>query len=276
MNAYVGEGYLKKLAQFGIRGEVFFPVPCILKAYPYLLGYYRLLYGLSQKEFYGKSPFNRFKRLEESGDIPGTISCEDIEKLCKSLIGTACILVESMDSMSVDIVSHLQLLTLGAQLRGSYNNAIGEGATLEVVGLIRDITSKYITEDEGNKIVLINDSGNIINIDFLSDPDVRIIGQLDCEVRPILSIEIKGGKDVSNVHNRMGEAEKSHQKAKEHGFREFWTLLRAGIDMEMAHRESPTTNHFFRIDEILDKTTPEHKKFKELLCSFIGIKSKNI
>jgi hypothetical protein len=276
INAFVGEGHLKKLAQFGIRGEVFFPVPCILKAYPYLLGYYRLLYGLSQKEFYGTSPFGKFKRLEESGVIPNTISPEDVERLCKSLIGTACILVDNMDSISVDIASHLQLMTLGAQLRGSYNNTIGEGATLEVVGLIRDITAKYIKEDEGNRIVLINDSGNVINIDFLSDPDVRITGQLDCEVRPILSIEIKGGKDVSNVHNRMGEAEKSHQKAKEYGFREFWTLVRAGIDMDMARRESPTTNHFFRIDEILDRTTSEHRKFKELLCSFIGIKSKDI
>lgn len=275
LNNYVNERYLRKMAQFHIRGEVFFPVPCLIKAYPYLLGYYRLLNGLSQKEFYGRSPYGRFKKLEESGYIPDSLSAEDIDKLCRSLIATAELLVDGLDSITIDLASHLQLLTLGAQLRGSYNNRIGEDATLDVVGLIRSITSKYIQQDEGNKIILVNDSGNIITIDFLSDPDVRILGQLDCEVRPILSIEIKGGRDISNVHNRMGEAEKSHQKAKEYGFREFWTLVRADIDMDMARKESPTTNHFFKINEILDMTTQEHRKFKELLCSFIGIKSKD-
>lgn len=272
LNAYVEEGQLRKLAQFHIRGEVFFPVPSLIKVYPYLLGYYRLLYGLSQKEFYGTSPFGKFKKLEESGIMPGSLSDEDINKLCGSLIATAGFLVDGMEVISVDIASHLQLLTLGAQLRGSHNNTIGGDATLEIIGLVKDITSKYIVKDEGSKITLINDSDSEITIEFLSDPDVRITGRLDCEIRPILSIEIKGGKDVSNIHNRMGEAEKSHQKAKQHGFREFWTLIRADIDMDMAHRESPTTNLFFRIDEILNKSSEEHKKFKNLLCSFIGIK----
>jgi hypothetical protein len=32
-----------------------------------------------------------------------------------------------------------------------------------------------------------------------------------------VAVEIKGGKDYSNIHNRIGEAEKSHQKAKKEG-----------------------------------------------------------
>jgi hypothetical protein len=276
LGAYVSDAHLRKLAQFHIRGEVFFPVPILLLAHPYLLGYYRLLYGLSQKEFYGTSPYSRFKKLEESGIIPATISTDDIAGLCKVLNSTAGILIDNMDMLSVDMATHLQLLTLGAQLRGGNNNIIGEEATLEVVNLIKDITTKYIRAVEENRIFVVNDSGDEIVIEFLSDPDVRIIANLGIGVRPILSIEIKGGRDVSNVHNRMGEAEKSHQKAKKYGYREFWTLVRAGIDMDMARRESPTTNLFFRIDEILDQNTQEYKKFKELLCSFIGIKSKNI
>jgi hypothetical protein len=34
---------LRKVASFGLRGELFFPVPYLLKTNPYLLGYYRLL-----------------------------------------------------------------------------------------------------------------------------------------------------------------------------------------------------------------------------------------
>ncbi len=52
LSAYVPQGGLKTLAKHGLRGELVFPVPCLLKANPYLLGYYRLLLGFSQKEFY--------------------------------------------------------------------------------------------------------------------------------------------------------------------------------------------------------------------------------
>ncbi len=52
---YVGQKPLKRLASFGLRGEVFFPVPCILEANPFLLGYYRLLLGFSQKECYTRA-----------------------------------------------------------------------------------------------------------------------------------------------------------------------------------------------------------------------------
>lgn len=61
------------IASFGLRGEVFIPVPCVLRANPYLLGYYRLLLGLSQKETYNKGPFGRFKAMEERGEIPGKL-----------------------------------------------------------------------------------------------------------------------------------------------------------------------------------------------------------
>lgn len=42
---------LKRLAAAGLRGELVFPVPCLLHHNPYLIGYYRLLFGFSQKEF---------------------------------------------------------------------------------------------------------------------------------------------------------------------------------------------------------------------------------
>jgi len=78
---------LKKLAAHGLRGELVFPVPVLLKASPSLLGYYRLLFGLSQKEFYSKGPFGRFKRLEELGELAPKTEPQ-IESLCESLCAT--------------------------------------------------------------------------------------------------------------------------------------------------------------------------------------------
>jgi hypothetical protein len=54
---------LRKVASFGLRGELFFPVPYLIKANPHLLGYYRLLYGFSQKDFYSQGPFGSFGPL---------------------------------------------------------------------------------------------------------------------------------------------------------------------------------------------------------------------
>jgi len=47
----------------------------------------------------------------------------------------------------------------------------------------------------------------------------------DGSYRNRISIEVKGGTDYSNIHNRLGEAEKTHQNAKAAGFTEFWTVI---------------------------------------------------
>lgn len=52
---------LAQLAGNGLRGELMYAVPCILKANPRLLGYYRLLLGFSQKAFYSAAGLGRFK-----------------------------------------------------------------------------------------------------------------------------------------------------------------------------------------------------------------------
>jgi hypothetical protein len=122
---YVSYDSLKRVAAFGLRGEVFFPVPCILEKNPFLIGYYRLLFGLSQKEFYNKGPFGRFKRLEDRGDIT-KLQKPHILALCKSLVNTAQALVDGIDEISLQTIHELQLLTLGPQLRGGANTKIGQ------------------------------------------------------------------------------------------------------------------------------------------------------
>ena len=52
LSTYVPKENLKALARHGLRGELVYPVPCVLEENPHLLGYYRLLLGFSQKEFY--------------------------------------------------------------------------------------------------------------------------------------------------------------------------------------------------------------------------------
>ncbi len=263
---------LSKVSSFGMRGELFFPVPYLIESNPYLSGYYRLLYGLSQKDFYGKKAFARFKNLELKGLIPDSL-LQYITPLCKSLIKTGEVLVDGIDSFSTSVIYGLQVITIGAQLRGSSLNKIGQEAVRKMYELIKAIVKPYIIESTKRSITIRNDSDRTVFIEFLADPDIRVQERLETSLRPIVAIEIKGGKDISNIYNRLGEANKSHQKAKNIGFNQFWTVVRVALDLDKAKAQSPLTNHFFNLDKIRDDSSGERRKFKELFCSLVGIKS---
>lgn len=267
----VNQNSLSKLASFGLRGETVFSVPSILNQDPKLLGYYRLLLGFSQKEFY-KKPFSSFKPMEERGEIPEKTTPQ-IEQLCKSLIGSAEILVNGIDQFSVSIIRDLQLLTIGAQLRGSKNTELGKAATTETFTLIKDIVSNYIVEHDQKSITIKNDSQRLVKIEFSPDPDIRIAERISSGERPLISVEIKGGTDYSNIHNRLGEAEKSHQKARANGFFEFWTIINVDIDYNQARSASPTTSHFFQLKQIRDPQHEEYRKFRDILSSVLSIQA---
>ena len=164
------------------------------------------------------------------------------------------------------------LLTLGPQMRGSENTRLGQGATRVVHGLMRQLVSDHIAAETERTIPAQNDSGRTVQIIFAHDPDVRITETLRSEERPLVSIEVKVGTDVSNIHNRLGEAEKSHLKAKKAGFFEFWIIIRVDVDERIARSESPTTSRFFHLDRIADSCTREHGLFSDLLGSTVGVR----
>lgn len=100
LSRFVADRHLRKVASPGLRGEVFFAMPSVIEASPFLLGYYRLLLGLSQKEFYYKGPFGRFRRLEERGELLASRAPE-IPGLCLSLCRSAELLVDGVDELSL-------------------------------------------------------------------------------------------------------------------------------------------------------------------------------
>jgi XcyI restriction endonuclease len=267
--AIVGSDHLRALAAYSLRGETFYPVPCILKAKPLLLGYYRLLYGFSQKEFYS-GVFGRFRRMEQDNQLNAQ-NDQLLPGLCKSLAQTGWNLFNGIQPVSQQVIHELQLLTVGPQLRGSRNVAIGKGATKTVFDLISALVAGHCEASTATVITVKNAAGRIVQIAFAPDPDITIIEMLPSGAIPSVSIEIKGGKDVSNVHNRIGEAEKSHQKAKAAGFTRYWTILKARVDPAAARRGSPTTTEFFNLDEILQRGSSAHIQFRDLLHQTIGI-----
>jgi len=270
----VPKEYLNRVSSFGIRGETYFPVPYIIESAPYLLGYYRLLYGLSQKDFYHKNTFSGFKPLEQQGRIPDKVT-NLIPALCRSLISTGQILLDAIDILSLEIIRTLQIITVGPQLRGSTLNKIGQKAIAEVYKIIENIVKPYITSSAPRSITIRNEPGSTVLINFSADPDVSIKEILPTGVNPIVAIEIKGGGDASNVFNRIGEAEKSHESARESGFHHLWTIVRAAFNKERLKIKYPNlrTTQFYNLNNLNDNTSQEYQRFNDLFCSLISIRS---
>jgi len=105
------------------------------------------------------------------------------------------------------------------------------------------------------------------------DRDIRIQVETSAGgMRNKLAIEIKGGTDNSNAHNRAGEAEKSHVKARKLDFRDCWTIIAMkGLDAEKLRAESPTTNSWFDIAQVLGRVGPDWDEFRSRLADAVGV-----
>lgn len=271
--AFVPAGAQKTLAAAGIRDEHVFPVPALLETKPTLVGYYRLLLGISQKRFYRKGTgMGPFKSMETRG-ILSAKKRPDLERFCKVMGESLAELVRQISpKITARDVSELPLLTLGAQLYGSNNNAIGRQATLNVFVSVAEIVRKFVLSRETTKIVVKNASNRKVIIALSSDPDIRIQEEFEGKLRNILAIEIKGGTDVSNAHNRAGEAEKSHRKAKRQDFRDYWTIISlAGVDPAKLQQESPTTNSWFDVAQVLAREGSHWQEFRSRFAGAVGI-----
>jgi hypothetical protein len=150
---------------------------------------------------------------------------------------------------------------------------LGIEAIKTVFALTKAIVSDQVTEEGETYLEVVSAAGRIYRIEFAPDPDIAIRQVLqDGSYRNRIAIEIKGGTDFSNIHNRLGEAEKSHQKAKGEGFTQFWTVINVtGINKPVWKQETPTTNELFYLEEIADVKSAEHARFREYLVSEIGI-----
>lgn len=100
---YVPPADLATLAQYGLRAELLFAVPAVLEANPYLLGYYRLLMGYSQKEFYGRDKgfgVGYFKSMEEKGKT-SKAAAADLPDLCVAFCATASALLAGVGGSGI-------------------------------------------------------------------------------------------------------------------------------------------------------------------------------
>lgn len=270
---------LSALARNGLRGELLFATPALIRANPRLIGYYRLLLGYSQKEFFtAATGASMYKSAEVRGKLNAAAGTH-LEAFCLALNVAADSLAMGVGhkKLTRELLDDLSLLTLGPQLRGGANNLRGSLAIDKVFAIVHSIVKPAITSSDGRQIRMTNAAKRDVVIEFAADPDLVVREHMaGNSLRNVVAIEIKGGADYSNIHNRIGEAEKSHRKARAEGYTECWTIVNVpGLDMTMARKESPTTDRFYVLDALADQSSEAYKDFFNRVVALTGIRLRN-
>ncbi len=99
-----------------------FSVPIVLETKPTLIGYYRLLLGISQKGFYQKKTgMSQFKMMETTGAL-NERRRPNIEGFCSAMTQSLAELVRQLSiHLTPRDLNDLPLLTLGSQFQGGNN-----------------------------------------------------------------------------------------------------------------------------------------------------------
>jgi hypothetical protein len=275
ITTYAPADGLQTIQGSSIRDEEVFATPTLLRSAPGTLGYYRLLLGISQKQFYTtKTGLNVFASMEMR-QVIGDAAHPLIQDLCTALNDAMAVLIHQLPQPTLrDDIDQLPLLTLGAQADGSWRGQIGQAATRGVFDAMKSVVKnqgKPYTETDAS-ITVVNNSQREVTLALAPDPDVVIREDVQGSSVYKAAIEIKGGADYANLHNRAGEAEKSHQKARSDGAQDCWTVIDLDrADLVVLKRESPTTREWLDLNQVLTQTGPGWKRLVTLTSSAMGI-----
>jgi hypothetical protein len=266
---------LAVLSGYGLRGETVFAVPLVLTANPSLIGYYRLLLGYSQKQFYtSKTGASCLRTMEVKGVLTSKAAAS-LEEACEEFGRVADMLVQGLGSkLSGNALTHeLSLLTLGAQFRGGANNKRGSDGVKAVFAVFERMFEKEIEDSGERSLTIRNAAGKVVEIELAADPDIMIKSTMsDGQVRPVVAIEVKAGEDHSNIWNRVGEAEKSHVKARDSEINERWTIVNdPQAPEEKLKSMSPSTTRFYQLLELTDEQSSQFKDFRSRVRDMVGL-----
>jgi hypothetical protein len=275
LSYYASAGALASLSGHGMRGETVFPVPLVLARNPSLLGYYRLLFGYSQKQFYTTRTGASCLRTMETKGMLTSRAAANLEDACRAFARAGEMLIGGLGSKLArpDFPHELSLLTLGAQFRGAANNTRGTDGIKAVVAILERVFADEI-ERIGERLISIRTpGGKLVEVQIASDPDILITSVMsEGQRRLILAIEVKAGEDHSNIWNRVGEAEKSHLKARDDGINERWTIINDPQAAEgKLKSSSPSTTRFYQLLHLIDDQSGGFADFRSRIRDMAGL-----
>jgi hypothetical protein len=267
--------------------------PRLLREYPAVLAYYRNIAALSQKSV-GYLAGVDVKRYEGGADNnAATLTTPQIFALTKLFNEHISLIVDSsIQSITGDELNALLLTSTGAQIDGSWRNAIGEEAEKVVqrllikeavkkgalVALLRRLGTdmdRYdpalIDEQLGHiekyRGIILNNTTSLL---FSSEPDITLVGT---DSVPLGVIEVKGGTDPAGaLEERYGAAKKSFESTLREAPDAKTILVASCITDETRKRirEDRTITEFFNLTELI-KDKDKYESFVYLVFSILGI-----
>ncbi len=268
---YVPDDVHQLLAVAGIPDEYVIPLPVILEVKPSLVGYYRLLLGSPKKQFYGAGTgMNRFEVMEDGRLTAGTRLL--LPDFCIAMSHALADMVRQLSpAITKRDLIELPVMTLGQRFQGANNNQIGQEAIGGVFRAIKEIVHPYIQHETETAVIIQNPGGKTLDIVLGADPDVGIRETSDGSPINKLALEIKGGTDRSNQHNRIGEAEKSHLKARADGYQDCWTVIRTATLDASARQQSPSTRLWFDTAQVLARSGADWDQFVHEIAHVVAV-----
>lgn len=275
LSIYASQEALAALGGHGLRGETVFPVPLVLAASPSLIGYYRLLLGYSQKQFYTtKTGASGLKTMEVKGVLTSK-SAQKLDEACRAFARAGEMLVQGLGSgfNRSELAHELSLLTLGAQFRGGANNKRGSDGVKAAFAVLERVFENEIQKSGEKSLIVKNAAGKLVVIKLAADPDVLITSTMaGGQTRAIVAIEVKAGEDHSNIWNRVGEAEKSHLTAKAQGINERWTIINdPQAPLSKLKSSSPSTTRFYQLLQLTNDDSGEFADFRSRVRDLVGL-----
>lgn len=265
--------------------------PKLLREYPQLAAYYRNIAALSQKAVKYLASVD-VKKIETN--VNTDISLNPTQALALSTLFNehiTLIVDSSIQSLTEEELHGILLISTGAQIDGSWRNAIGEEAEKVVQRLLvneakeRNLLEALIprvgTLVERYDAIKLEQIGNIhkyrgvlltnqTSILFSSDPDISLLsanGITACVV------EVKGGTDAGGALERYGAAKKSFEEARRLVPDVPTILVASCITPEMHTRigQDSLITSYYNLTELLSEGSISYVQFMNEIFSLLGI-----
>lgn len=264
----------------------------LIREHSTLIAYYRNIAALSQKAVKYLVRID-VKKIETDEENRYYLTEDQARKLsCLFNEHISLIIDSSIELLTKEELHGILLTSTGAQIDGSWRNAIGEEAEKVVQRLLvkeakeRDILAALIPR-VGTAIELYNPEkleeklGNIehyrgvmlinhTSILFSSEPDVSLLSNQGTTVGVI---EIKGGADPAGALERYGAAKKSFEEALRSNSATRTILVASCITAQVHARiqNDPTISTYFNLTEILNEDSTKYDQFVQEVFSLLDI-----
>ncbi len=265
--------------------------PKLLREYPQLLAYYRNIAALSQKSV-GYLVGIDGSRFESATSSRASIASDQALKLAALFNEHLSLIVDaSIQSFTTEELYGLLLVSTGAQIDGSWRNAIGEeaekvtqrllvnearerhllAALIPRTGASEPFDLANIDEQLGNihqyrGIQLSNQTSML----FASDPDIALI---DKNGVTVCAIEVKGGADPAGALERYGAAKKSFEAARRVSANVPTVLIASCITAEVHARieQDPVISSYYNLTELLNEESAAYDEFMQEVFTILGV-----